>query len=121
MNRTAYAVVALLTTALFAAQQPVEAQIEFPNRVVKIVTPYAAASVPDILARALAPGLSTKLGQQFIIENRPGASGGLGLVRQAELGRERGFLGPQPSGVYEGEEAGGPVPAQAGGVVVGLQ
>jgi tripartite-type tricarboxylate transporter receptor subunit TctC len=83
MNRTTYAVVALLTTAVLAVPQPVHAQAEYPNRVVKIVTPYAAASVPDILVRALAPGLSAKLGQQFIVENRAGASGALGTVSVA--------------------------------------
>ena len=43
------------------------------------------------------------------------------LTAAGRLGRERGFLGPQPSGVYEGEEAGGLVPAEAGSVLVDLE
>ena len=56
------------------------AQEDYPNRVVKIVNPYVAGSTTDILARALAVGLSSRLGQQFIIENKPGAGGALGTV-----------------------------------------
>ena len=50
---------------------------------VKIVVPYGAGSVPDILARALAPGLSSRLGQQFIVENKAGGSGALGTASVA--------------------------------------
>lgn len=46
----------------------------------KIVVPYAAGTVPDIFARALTTGLSGRLGQQFIVENKAGGSGALGTV-----------------------------------------
>ncbi len=62
---------------------PACAQADFPSRVIKIVVPYAAGSVPDILARGLVPALSSRLGQQFIIENKPGASGALGTATVA--------------------------------------
>jgi tripartite-type tricarboxylate transporter receptor subunit TctC len=74
---------ALAAISIVAGTLPCGAQGDFPNRVVKIVTPYVAASVPDILARALAPGLTAKLGQQFIIENRAGGSGTLGTASVA--------------------------------------
>jgi tripartite-type tricarboxylate transporter receptor subunit TctC len=72
---------AISLTAL-ATLMPVAslAQEDYPNRVVKIVNPYVAGSTTDILARALAVGLSSRLGQQFIIENKPGAGGALGTV-----------------------------------------
>jgi len=57
-----------------------QAQGNYPNRLVKIVTPYVAGSVPDVFARALIPGLSSRLGQQFIVENRVGASGSVGTL-----------------------------------------
>jgi tripartite-type tricarboxylate transporter receptor subunit TctC len=73
----------VVTLAAIIASVPARAQTDYPNRVVKIVTPFAAGSIPDIFARALAPGLASRLGQQFIIENKPGASGALGTASAA--------------------------------------
>ena len=73
------AVIAAALTAVIAPK-PSHAQGDYPNRVVKIVVPYGAASAPDILVRALAPGLSSRLGQQFIVENKAGGSGALGTA-----------------------------------------
>lgn len=46
---------------------------DFPNRVVKLAVPNAPGTGGDLVARILAPELSKHLGQQVIIENRPGA------------------------------------------------
>ncbi len=46
---------------------------EYPNRIVKWVVGYPAGGATDIFARLIGQYLSEKLGQQFIIENRPGA------------------------------------------------
>ncbi|MSP47543.1 MAG: tripartite tricarboxylate transporter substrate binding protein [Xanthobacteraceae bacterium] len=71
----------IVATAILAAMaSPAQAQSDYPNRVVKIVNPYVAGSTTDVLARALAMGLSSRLGQQFIIENKPGAGGALGTA-----------------------------------------
>jgi hypothetical protein len=59
-------------------------------------------------------------GRDLLLLDR-GETGDFLFVRQAELGREGGFLDPQPCGVYEGEEAGGLVPAEAGDVLVDLE
>lgn len=67
----------LAATALLAGGAAT-AQDNFPNRPVKIVSPYAAGALNDWLARLLAEGLSKRLGQPVIVENRPGASGQLG-------------------------------------------
>jgi tripartite-type tricarboxylate transporter receptor subunit TctC len=76
---------ALLTAAVaFATALPAQAQGDYPSRVVKIVVPYGAGSVPDILVRGLTGGLSSRLGgQQFIVENKVGGSGALGTMSVA--------------------------------------
>lgn len=50
---------------------------EYPSRPVRMLVGYAAGGGMDTIARVLAPKLSEALGQQFVIENRPGASGGV--------------------------------------------
>jgi tripartite-type tricarboxylate transporter receptor subunit TctC len=72
----------VLFAALFAATTA-HAQTDYPRRVVRIVNPYVAGSTTDVLARALAVGLSSRLGQQFVIENRAGAGGVLGTAAVA--------------------------------------
>jgi tripartite-type tricarboxylate transporter receptor subunit TctC len=50
----------------------------YPSRPVKIIVPFAAGSAPDIVARVLGQSLSERLGQQFIVDNRPGAGSNIG-------------------------------------------
>ncbi len=57
----------------------------FPNRPIKIIVPFAPGGATDVLARTLAQSLSSVIGQPTIIENKPGASGsmGIGFVAQS--------------------------------------
>jgi len=71
---------ALAAAAMLACPQSGYAQADYPNRLVRIINPFIAGSAPDILARSLAATLSIQLGQQFIVENRIGASGALGTA-----------------------------------------
>jgi tripartite-type tricarboxylate transporter receptor subunit TctC len=60
------------------------AQSPYPNKPVKFVVPYLAGGAPDVLARTLAQELSTRLGEQFIVENRAGAGGNIGAAYVAK-------------------------------------
>src|SRR5215475_1790936 len=64
------------TAALPAVSRITRAQ-SYPSRPVKIIVGQAAGSASDIIARLIAQFLSEKLGQQFIVEVRPGAAGNI--------------------------------------------
>lgn len=64
--------VALLAPAHASAQ-------DWPNRPVRIVSPFAAGGTADILARMVADHLSSVFKQQFFVENRTGAGGAIGV------------------------------------------
>src|SRR5256885_535387 len=51
----------------------------YPNRPIRIIIPFPPGNTTDIMSRLIAPKMSERLGQQVIVENRPGASGMLGL------------------------------------------
>jgi tripartite-type tricarboxylate transporter receptor subunit TctC len=51
----------------------------YPNRPVRVIIPFAPGGASDFVGRILQPKLSELLGQQVVIENRPGASGNIGL------------------------------------------
>src|SRR5262249_35003264 len=50
----------------------------YPTRPVRIIVPFAPAGASDITARLIGQWLSERLGQQFVIENRPGGGGNIG-------------------------------------------
>jgi tripartite-type tricarboxylate transporter receptor subunit TctC len=71
-----------LHLAAGAAALPAVARIAraqaYPTRPVRIIVGLAAGSSPDIVARLIAQWLSERLGQQFVVENRPGGGGNIG-------------------------------------------
>jgi tripartite-type tricarboxylate transporter receptor subunit TctC len=73
----AAACMALLVPIAAPAQQ-------YPVRPVKIIIPFPPGGVTDIAGRLIAERLSERLGQQFYIENQPGAGGNLGMGNVAK-------------------------------------
>lgn len=71
---------------------------EWPERAVKIIVPFGAGSTPDIVARLLADKLRERLGQPFIVENRPGAGGNVGTEAVARAAPDGYTLGVSITG-----------------------
>ena len=78
-GRVATAVLAMLLPLAAAGQGA-----EYPSRTVKLIVPYGPGGATDIIARVLAPKLQEMLGQAFVVENRPGASGNIALETAAK-------------------------------------
>ena len=64
--------------ALWASPSTALAQQDYPNKPVKWIVPYPPAGTTDVLARMVAQWLTEKMGQPFVVENRPGAGNNLG-------------------------------------------
>src|SRR5436189_5667652 len=82
-----------LYLAAGAAALPAVSRLSFaqayPVRPVRIIAPTGPGGAPDIIARLIGPWLSQRLGQQFIVENRPGSGNNIGteaVVRAAPDG-----------------------------------
>ena len=67
---------ALVVTATSGAQS-------YPTRTVRVLVPYAPGGGSDILGRMLSPKVSEELGQQFVIDNRPGGNATIGTQMMA--------------------------------------
>jgi len=64
--------------ALWASPSTALAQQDYPNKPVKWIVPYPPAGTTDVLARMVAQWLTEKMGQPFVVENRPGAGSIIG-------------------------------------------
>jgi tripartite-type tricarboxylate transporter receptor subunit TctC len=75
--------------AALPAMPRAAAALDYPTRPVQIIVDVAAGLAPDVAARLIAAPLSQQLGQQFLVEDRPGAGGNIGaevVVRAAPDG-----------------------------------
>ena len=77
ISRIAFALLLAMTASAVGAQN-------FPERAVRIIVPYVPGGSTDLLSRILAEALTESLGQNVIVENRPGAGGMLGTALVAK-------------------------------------
>jgi tripartite-type tricarboxylate transporter receptor subunit TctC len=74
---TVLSLLAVLTVALLAATRSGHAQ-SYPERLIKIVVPFPAGGPTDVAARLIAQSISSRLGQNVVVENLAGAGGRIG-------------------------------------------
>jgi tripartite-type tricarboxylate transporter receptor subunit TctC len=94
MKRCTVAALVVLFGTLSAYAQ------DWPTKSVRIIVPFAAGATPDLVARMIADYLHDKLGQPFVVENKPGASGNTGTDAVAKA---------EPDGATIGVSIGGPL------------
>jgi tripartite-type tricarboxylate transporter receptor subunit TctC len=70
--------IAVMTLGLWAAPAAPVAGEPFPSRPVRLIAPFPAGGPVDVMARLIAQHMSARIGQQVVVENRPGAGSTLG-------------------------------------------
>src|SRR5689334_12634668 len=68
----------LIAAGVIAGSPLAHAQETYPNRPIRLLIPMSAGGSSDILMRTLSPRMADSLGQQIVIDNRPGANGVIG-------------------------------------------
>jgi tripartite-type tricarboxylate transporter receptor subunit TctC len=98
ISRRAFVHGAAATAALVAA--PAVAQSAWPDRPVRMIVPYPAGGSTDVLFRIIAERLKDKLGQSFVVENKPGASGNIGIDQVAKSPPDGTMIGAATIGHF---------------------
>jgi tripartite-type tricarboxylate transporter receptor subunit TctC len=88
MCRLATLVVAL--TAVLSAATTASAQDNYPSHPITLIAPFAAGGSVDLVSRILAEGLTARLGQPVIVDNKPGGNGIIG-IREALRAKPDGY------------------------------
>jgi tripartite-type tricarboxylate transporter receptor subunit TctC len=91
-------VAAIVATAAFLTiENPARAQ-QWPTRPVTVIVPFAAGGNTDVAARIFTDRLSQRLGQQFVIENKTGAGGSLGITAMSKAAPDGYTIGMVTAG-----------------------
>lgn len=78
MKLASYKTVAAATALVLATTSGLTFAQAWPAKPIRMIVNFPAGGVADVVARAVAPGLGEAIGQQLVIENRPGAGGNIG-------------------------------------------
>src|SRR6266568_3720263 len=87
----------LLAPALIAVLlgfAPTSAFAQYPTKPIRFIVPWGPGSGPDVTSRIVATELSARLGQQIVIDNRPGAGGTVGMALIARAAPDGYTVGP---------------------------
>ena len=76
--------VTMLVLSMLACSVTAVAEANFPSSTIKILVPFNAGGSTDMLARTIAPEISTRLGVPVIVENRPGGGGAIGMIEMIQ-------------------------------------
>lgn len=87
MHRRLIKLLGISLSALCIAS-PVQAQEPYPTKSVRVIVPFPTGNAVDMVARLSADILQAKYGQSFVVENRPGAKGIIGIRMAAEQPRD---------------------------------
>jgi tripartite-type tricarboxylate transporter receptor subunit TctC len=80
LRLTRRAALGLLAVPALARAQSADV---WPSRSIRLVVPFGPGGPTDVMARVIAPGLAAALGRPVVVENRPGASGNVGIAHAA--------------------------------------
>ena len=78
------ALTSISLTGLIGLNSAAQAQGAYPTKAMRLIVPYTPGGVTDTSARLIADQMSKRLGQQIIVENKPGASGNIGTSQVAQ-------------------------------------
>jgi tripartite-type tricarboxylate transporter receptor subunit TctC len=90
--------VRVCATLLTAAAATAFAQADFPNKPLRMVVTFPPGGSADAVVRMIVPRLNEKLGQQVVVDNRPGAGGNIGLTIVAKAPPDGYTLGVGAAG-----------------------
>ena len=83
MRSTAFAIAAL-AFVLTATEPVAHAQTAWPTKAITMIVPFPPGGLADLVARPVAEAMSRELGQPVVVENKPGAGGGIGMGQAAK-------------------------------------
>lgn len=98
MKRSAFVHAALAAAALTLCGLVALAQGDYPNKPIRVVVTFPPGGSADVVVRQLVPRLNEKLGQQVVVDNRPGAGGNIGLSLVAKAPADGYTLGVGAAG-----------------------
>src|SRR5262245_9631126 len=83
MRASLRASICVFTAVCAVSAAPPSFAETYPTRPIRVIVPYPAGGSADMMPRTLGPRMSGELGQQRVFENKPGASGTIGLSQVA--------------------------------------